>query len=344
MRHNVLLSMILSLLFTSCAHGQQIEQEGSVVINTSLSHHFFEVFKDSASVSLSEMPSGRIPGFITKLIVKNDTLFVLDGYKSKAFFAYTSTGKPLFEYSKLGEAPDEYLFLGDVDVDDNYIYLLDNNSHKILILDKTGSFVKKHNVPARISHIKAFYDLKNKKSSYYFDMYSTEKARLLRHKSTRNDTMMLTPDGMANYNYCAENSFQSNKDEILYMPSYSSVIYELSEKDGVTNYMNLDFQGLMPDISFFSTLKGKRTEDKFKLMKDGFAYYYSFNANDTHILIGFVYEDKYYLCFINRFSQETSIYDLPSQFQILTLTNNQLYLRSNDSDNPIVVNISSLND
>lgn len=79
--------MILSLLFTSCAHGQQIEQEGSVVINTSLSHHFFEVFKDSASVSLSEMPSGRIPGFITKLIVKNDTLFVLDGYKSKAFFA-----------------------------------------------------------------------------------------------------------------------------------------------------------------------------------------------------------------------------------------------------------------
>lgn len=34
----------------------------------------------------------------------------------------------------------------------------------------------------------------------------------------------------------------------------------------------------------------------------------------------------------------------PSQFQILTLTNNQLYLRSNDSDNPIVVNISSLND
>lgn len=342
MKYNILL-IIIPFLFISCVHGQQIKQEGSIVIDTDLSHALFDKFSDIRSINLGEMPSGKMPGFVTKLIVHNDTLFVLDGYKSRAFFAYSSNGEPLFEYSMLGNAPNEYLFLGDMDIDKDFIYLLDNDSHKILILDKAGKYVKKQDVPARISHLKVVHNTESRRQSYYFDMYNTEKARLLRRTNKKNDTLMTTPDGMANYNYSSENAFHSNGDEIIYMPSYSSSIYKLNDTDGVQNYLNIDFKGLMPDIEVFKSLKGKRSEDKFRLMKEGYAYYYSFNANDTHILVGFVYEDKCYLLFINRLSQATNIYDLPSKFHVLTMTNNYLYLRAEDSDNLTVVNISSLN-
>lgn len=343
-RSIIVLHLILFFLVESCSYGQQVERKDAIAIETVGSRNLFDAFPDSTSLDFNEMPNGKIPGTVSKLIVRNDTLFVLDSFKSKAFFAYASDGTPLFEYSKQGEGPDEYIFLSDLDVDDKNIYLLDSESHKILLLNKNGKFEKKVDSPAHTAHIKPFYDAKSKKASYYFDMYTPEKARLIRQRGRKNDTLMITPDGMSNFNYSAPNSFQSDKlnTEILYMPSYSSCIYKFNENGEPQEYINLDFKGLMPDLSFFKSLKGRRSEDKFKLIKDGFAYYFSFDANSTHILVGFVYEDKHYLCFINKSSHATDIFDMPTDYSIRALTDDNLYLYSKNSDNLTIVNISSI--
>lgn len=329
-------------ILSSCANGQQVTGNSDITINIADSKPLLETFTQIDEIEFEESDNGNIPGMVTKLIVKGDSLFILDGYKSLAMFAYNHDGKLLFDYKHRGEAQDEYLSLTDMAVDGRYLYLLDTSGNKILKLDKSGDFVDSDKLPGMTNHILPLNLPKAKGSAYLLDMNNYEDARLLRMRNNKIDTLLSTPQGMENYSYCPQNVFQHSGVELLYMPGLSSVIYRIAEDGTPAEAINIDFMGLLPDTEFFKQLKGKRTEDKWRLLKEEYAHGTGFNTNSRLLLITFAYHDKEYLCFVDKASHAASIYDAPSEYSVKSLTDKNLYLQSSESDNLIVVNISSL--
>lgn len=319
------LCVICSLFtFTKCNNLYHSESEKIDLNNSS---ELFEIFPDTTNFDFTDNGNGDIPGMITKLIVQRDTLFVLDGYKSKSLFVYNKFGELLYNYNHFGEGPDEYIFLADMAIDNNQIYLLDAEFRKVLILNKNGLFIGSRNIPHLTSHILPIND----GSTFLCDMNSYSTSRLLMYSQQNIDTLQITPKGMENFNYSPQNVFHYNSysSERLYMPSYSPVIYEITEKYELKQYMTIDFNGILPNLKVFESLKGKTTNDKYDLITNDYAYYFNFNSNSKHILIDFTYKDNRYFCFVNKNDSKINIFHTSSCYSALALTEEFLYLRNN---------------
>ncbi|WP_297068130.1 6-bladed beta-propeller [uncultured Duncaniella sp.] len=336
------LSLILIFSFNACS--QQIHRDNAVLLDIANSCDFFDEFPDIHTLSFDKESNGDIPGAITRMNIINDTIYVLDPYKSKAFFAFDKDGNKLFDYSKIGQGEEEYLFLRDFYCTDRYIYLLDSDSHKILVLDKSGIYQTKIDVPAHIAHILPLPS--SKTPEFIFDMYSNEKARLLKSKGGRvSDTLMLNPDGLGSFLYLPLQVFQpSNMEdyEWLYMPSYSSIVYKLSNTGNIEDYMAIDFNGLLPDIEIFKSLKGLKYKEKERKIRE-YAYDYGFFISNGNIIISFFYEDRLYLNFINTELKQVKTFNLSSNYYPVLYSDGKIYFITSDNDDITVVNVSTLN-
>lgn len=336
----ILTTVLASNLIASCGHGQQIHQSDALLINVKESNDLFQSFPDTVHVELEASADGKIPGMITKLAIYNDTLFILDAYKSKAIYAYDLQGNSLFVYDKFGEGPGEYLLLTDMWVTPKFLYILDSSRKNVLKLTHNGKFVSDDNIPHRVNHIKPIEDAKGKNIAHFLDMSNYAEPRLLHYRKGRSDTLMYTPEGMSNFSYSAMNVFASEGDTTLYMPCYSSIIYKLDKNGHPCKYMALDFNGLMPDGDFFKTLKGMKSNDKFERTKDGYAYYFDFCANTSNIMISFCFENDSYCSFIDRKTSQVRVYRLNSNYTPLYMNDEVLYLRDNDDSVIIMVSLA----
>jgi hypothetical protein len=79
---------------------------------------------------------------ISKLIIENDRIYILDMYETKSLFVFDITGKFLHKVGGVGGGPGEYTRYIFFDVYDNMVYVCDISKHRMLIYDENGKFVK----------------------------------------------------------------------------------------------------------------------------------------------------------------------------------------------------------
>ena len=91
-----------------------------------------DYFKNVQSIALEDVENGLI-GKISKLIVLNESIFILDSSIAHCLFVFNREGKFIRKIGRIGKGPGEYSNLSDftIDLDHNIIYVLDSHIQKI---------------------------------------------------------------------------------------------------------------------------------------------------------------------------------------------------------------------
>ena len=102
-----------------------------------------DYFKDVRAIKLEDNEKALI-GTISKLIVFDEHLFVLDKSVSKSLFVFNKEGLFIRKFGSVGGGPEEYIKLSDftIDTDKKIFYLLDPHTQKINSYDiASGKFI-----------------------------------------------------------------------------------------------------------------------------------------------------------------------------------------------------------
>ena len=90
--------------------------------------------------SIVQLDSNQIVGEISKLLVHNNNLFIMDK-TSKSFFCFDTLGKLKWKYDKVGAGPEDLMQFSDFHFRNNNIFLFSNTGGKIVQLDSNGHFL-----------------------------------------------------------------------------------------------------------------------------------------------------------------------------------------------------------
>jgi hypothetical protein len=89
-----------------------------------------------------ETKEGCLIGRVSKLLIRNNKIFVFDEMYAKALYVFDMGGKFLFQVGGQGEGPSEYVKIGSFDVDSSCnIYINDQVRKKILKFNEKGIFL-----------------------------------------------------------------------------------------------------------------------------------------------------------------------------------------------------------
>lgn len=107
---------------------------------------FSEVF-DSISFLKLEKKKESLLGEIDKIIIKNDTFFLLDRYKAKSLKLFDKSGKFLNNIGKIGPGPQEQQEITDFFVTDDKIIIYDQFKSRMFSYSHDGHFLNSKKTP-----------------------------------------------------------------------------------------------------------------------------------------------------------------------------------------------------
>jgi hypothetical protein len=143
-----LLTTVLCISSLCSCHqkdGQQDEKSIPVNLESNKDVSLFDLFSKVEIIPI-ETNDPSLISHVDKLIVSNDTLFILDSQMAK-LLAFDGQGKYLYQIGNKGKGPGEYTMASDFDVHGNTITLLSAIENKLFLYDKQGNFITSHRLP-----------------------------------------------------------------------------------------------------------------------------------------------------------------------------------------------------
>ncbi len=224
-----IISLLLILLSPSCNFkGKKLDniitvEQGNPAEKDVWSYQFIPLDDSSPDAVFSN---------ISKVIVKNNLTFVLDGQGKKMVYVYDNSGKYIKTVGRIGQGPGEYINARDFNVDKNYIYIYDDRSRQLLTYNyKENTF--ESSLKTEFS-ARAFSLLDNgnilfvlpKDQKHNQIVITDNKAKVLRSyvKFREQDK-----DNRTRYNLLQENDAEKI---ITYNKPHTDVVYIISKKDG----------------------------------------------------------------------------------------------------------------
>src|SRR5690554_5783727 len=109
---------LISLLLISCTRDLQSEYELKVLhLNPETAKsEINEAIKEISYLKISTDNKSYI-GTISKLLIEDDKIFVLDGEQALAIFVFEMNGKLLYKIDAYGSGPGEFRAPRDIDID-----------------------------------------------------------------------------------------------------------------------------------------------------------------------------------------------------------------------------------
>lgn len=206
------------------------------------------------SISLPDSAKHFLP---TKLIVKNNRIYILDSQISKTIYVFDNNGNYMFKLGERGRAQDEYIG-GPTDFfvdDENRTYVFDRMAQQIKKFKGNGQFSE--NIWTADLFIHSFGLLNNKhfvycksSSSREEDVYNS--ALILSDLKSVNRKQLLR--FKQNYSLLpSEQTFFSNDDRLSHIPILSDSVL-VFKKDSLEKIIRFDFGGKFiqkerPDIA-----------------------------------------------------------------------------------------------
>ena len=115
----------------------------------------FSQIVDSIEFLPLENTSESLFSNISKILVINNKIFVIDKLRTKSISVFNDHGKFLYKIHKIGKGPNEYASISDVTIDpvNQLLIIYDNGSGKLLRFDFEGKMVDEINVSLIINEI-----------------------------------------------------------------------------------------------------------------------------------------------------------------------------------------------
>lgn len=155
--------IILSLIFISCKGNSENRTTGNkypvsgVIRWEDISDCYFDQFVDSVVyIPLESHPSGLFR-VVDKAVVSGEKIFIFDYHARNQVLVYNTAGEFLYQVGNRGRGPGEYIQMRNFTVDEQYVYVLDNNTHRLLLYDiNDGRYVTYKHMPFWATDVACF--------------------------------------------------------------------------------------------------------------------------------------------------------------------------------------------
>lgn len=169
-------------------------------------------------------------GRISKILVTDERIYILDAMMSRALFVFDNHGNFLFKIKRIGKGPGEYTELNDFTLFQDKIILLAFKS--VLFFNTDGKFLFSEEIETIADNI----IVKSEAEVYLFQNYFLDRSNFVdKHIIKTNLKFTKTkkyfpPFKKEMHNYYR---FQKDKDQILLSspPLYSNVIYNVTNRN-----------------------------------------------------------------------------------------------------------------
>ena len=224
----VFFALCLVALFTSCSSSSnptaEFRGEGIYVIDMDSAVRnpddacFYSILYKGIKTIFLETSESCLIGFISKMRVFDEHIFILDSRIAKSLFVFNREGRFVRKIGAIGGGPGEFTGIADftINPDNKTVYTLDDNRQHINIYDiSTGRYLRSINLEYISARSRHFEYLGGKLySDAYFFKHSPENylLRVVNESSGKEESRHLNVmeynKGFSNTNFVYNNVFQ----------------------------------------------------------------------------------------------------------------------------------------
>lgn len=278
-----------------------------------------------------DISQDEFPGYVSEMIVRNDTIFLCDNYKAPGVYVYSIDGKLLNCYTSRGIGPDDFMRLQDLQVSTTEISAYDDAAGKIIVLDKEAHLIGKYDVnPYAVSAY-----LGNDRSLYvdFSNFHMADMKLGIRGVNEPNSALasiLVIPEHKLGIRAGGARTFQKlGSDEFIYSPAFDDVIYTVHDNDISPRYL-LDFgKDWWTDDEFREISKRNDWAPRLKSfpIQNLIAV-----ESDTHLAISFKKNEEFFYYIYDKNKDSGLIFkDTDRELtSILELVNDTVYIRRID--------------
>ena len=306
--------VVLTGIMNACTNSKESESEiKAVEVDLNKALPLTENVQSVDVMTLKDSETGHLPGHLSKVIFRRDSIFVLDMFKDNGLYVYDSDGKIINSFVNKGEGPEEFQVIRDFNVTSNNIILFDPRSDEpFIFLDRDLNFLSKDKIGDCEYHF--FYDSKN--DSWWLDRgndaYDGSDSKLIYKKGSGSKTMLRTPENLKNITFENWHSFaELSGDSLLYMPTTENVVY-LCEPDSAEPMYRLDFKGKWYEFKKGDT--NEKTNDLWNRIADeGYVNTLDILSDGRNVLHTFNSGDRHYVLIVNTDTYASRLYYLTEE-------------------------------
>ena len=233
-------------ILTSCGHKSSDNENIEKINNTAICLTYsdedslkkYERIGVPRYIILEEDESSLIAE-IGKILIYNDTIYILDRVGSRSIASYDMNGMPIRTYGVRGKGFGKYKFPWDMDVDDNKVYVLDRNRSKLISYLRNGQAEREVNLPFRAD---GFSLIGN--SEFIFSIDPSEKLEYLlciTDSLIKNRRFLLKRSEDFVGGWLTANVLRKDKSGISYYQSPTDYIYNIFHDGEITSAVRIDF-------------------------------------------------------------------------------------------------------
>lgn len=306
--------VVLTGLMNACTNSKESESEiKAVEVDLNKALPLTENVQSVDVMTLKDSETGHLPGHLSKVVFRRDSIFVLDMFKDNGLYVYDSDGKIINSFVNKGEGPEEFQIVWDFNVTPNNIILFDYRSDEpFIFLDRNLNFLRRDKVGDCKDHF--FYDSKN--DSWWFDRgnyaYDGSDSKLIYKKGSGSKTMLKIPENLKNITFANWHSFaELSGDSLLYMPTTENVVY-LCEPDSAEPMYRLDFKGKWYEFKKGDT--NEETNDLWnRIAEEGYVNTLDILSDGRNVLHTFNSGDRHYVLIVNTDTYASRLYYLTEE-------------------------------
>lgn len=140
--------VVLTGLSCACTNSKESERETKAVeVDLNKALPLTENVQSVDVMTLKDSETGHLPGHLSKVIFRRDSIFVLDMFKDNGLYVYNSDGKIINSFVNKGEGPEEFQVIRDFNVTSDNIILFDPRSDEpFIFLDRDLNFLSKDKI------------------------------------------------------------------------------------------------------------------------------------------------------------------------------------------------------
>ena len=310
----IVVAVLLTGFMSACTNSKESESEiKAVEVDLNKALPLTENVQSVDVMTLKDSETGHLPGHLSKVVFRRDSIFVLDMFKDNGLYVYDSDGKIINSFVNKGEGPEEFQIVWDFNVTPNNIILFDYRSDEpFIFLDRNLNFLRRDKVGDCKDHF--FYDSKN--DSWWFDRgnyaYDGSDSKLIYKKGSGSKTMLKIPENLKNITFANWHSFaELSGDSLLYMPTTENAVY-LCEPDNAKPLYCLDFKD-----KWYEFKKGDRNEGTVNLWdriaEEGYVNTLDILSDGRNVLHTFNSGDRHYVLIVNTDTYASRLYYLTEE-------------------------------
>lgn len=290
------------ILFFACDSSHDIQSQVKtfvVSLENASKTDFYTMFDSISYIPLQTVADNEI-GRIGRILHEQKKFFLLDDL-THCIYIFHADGQYDCKIDAVGNGVGEYVQITDFAIDQflHQIKILDGMQSKIVTYNMDGSFVKETKLPVIPAPLH-FCQMDSCNFAFDFQRNSSEKKwmynLIISSETLTNPKAYFLPyDRGVDVSFSPRVTLQKFRDEVIYTPLYSSIIYTI-DSAGLTPRYVFDFGDHWVGSDFINKIWNDPLAFRNSLEENDFVYFFNPLESESHIYAEFMYKkNKYHL-------------------------------------------------